>query len=176
MIIDYSYCQHGISWPWNCELDWVVHSTCRVVQFFPPSFHCPYCWQPVFFSQETDQPTGEELEILCTPVPQGKFMVSTELSYCKVHWLLLFSCPVCNPMDCSTPGFPVLHYLQEFAQTHVHRVGAAIQPSHPLSHPLESLAAPLPDFHCTWTIPSIYIVALLVQVSVFLLELGIPGG
>ena len=94
MIIGYSYCQHGISWPWNCELDWVVHSTCRVVQFFPPSFHCPYCWQPVFFSQETDQPTGEELEILCMPVPQGKFMVSTELSYCKVHWLLLFSCSV----------------------------------------------------------------------------------
>ena len=35
--------------------------------------------------------------------------------------------------NCSTPGFPVLHYLPEFAQTHVHRVGDAIQPSHPLS-------------------------------------------
>ena len=40
-----------------------------------------------------------------------------------------------NPMDCSTPGFPVLHYLPEFAQTHVHWVGDAIQPSHPLSSP-----------------------------------------
>ena len=40
---------------------------------------------------------------------------------------------LCNPMDCSTPGFPVLHYLPEFAQTHVHWVGDAIQPSHPLS-------------------------------------------
>ena len=38
-------------------------------------------------------------------------------------------------MDCSTPGFPVLHYLPEFAQTHVHRVGDTIQPSHPLSFP-----------------------------------------
>ena len=38
-------------------------------------------------------------------------------------------------MDCSTPGFPVLHYLQEFAQTHVHRVSDAIQPSYPLSPP-----------------------------------------
>ena len=38
-------------------------------------------------------------------------------------------------MDCSTPGFPVLHYLPEFAQTHVHWVGDAIQPSHPLSSP-----------------------------------------
>ena len=40
-----------------------------------------------------------------------------------------------NPMDCITPGFPVLHHLSELAQTHVHRVGDAIQPSHPLSSP-----------------------------------------
>ena len=39
---------------------------------------------------------------------------------------------VCNPMDCSMPGFPALHYLPEFAQTHVHSVDDAIQPSHPL--------------------------------------------
>ena len=38
-------------------------------------------------------------------------------------------------MDCSTPGFPVRHQLPELAQTHVHRVGDAIQPSHPLSSP-----------------------------------------
>ena len=44
------------------------------------------------------------------------------------------SCPtICNPMDCSTPGFPVLHHLPEFAQTHVHWVSDTIQPSHPLS-------------------------------------------
>ena len=44
------------------------------------------------------------------------------------------SCPaLCNPKDCNMPGFPVLHYLLEFAQTHVHWVGDAIQPSHPLS-------------------------------------------
>ena len=40
-----------------------------------------------------------------------------------------------NPMDCRTPGFPVLHCLQEFAQIHVHSVGDAMQPSHPLSPP-----------------------------------------
>ena len=46
------------------------------------------------------------------------------------------SCPtVCDPMDCSTPGFPVHHQHPELAQTHVHRVGDAIQPSHPLSPP-----------------------------------------
>ena len=45
-------------------------------------------------------------------------------------------CPtLCNPMDCSTSGFPVLHHLPELAQTHVHWVGDAIQQSHPLSSP-----------------------------------------
>ena len=38
-------------------------------------------------------------------------------------------------MDCSTPGFPVHHQLLELAQTHVHQVGDATQPSHPLSSP-----------------------------------------
>ena len=40
---------------------------------------------------------------------------------------------LCDPMNCSTPGFPVHHQLLELSQTHVHRVGDAIQPSHPLS-------------------------------------------
>ena len=35
-------------------------------------------------------------------------------------------------MGCSMPGFPVLHYLPDFVQTHVHQIGDAIQPSHPL--------------------------------------------
>ena len=42
---------------------------------------------------------------------------------------------LCDPMDCSTPGFPVCHQLPEFTQTHVHWVSDAIQPSHPLSSP-----------------------------------------
>ena len=40
---------------------------------------------------------------------------------------------LCDPMDCSTPGLPVHHQLPEYTQTHVHWVGDAIQPSHPLS-------------------------------------------
>ena len=52
--------------------------------------------------------------------------------YCSITQ----SCPaICNPMDCSTPDFPVLHRLLEFVQTHVHWVGDASQPSHPLSPP-----------------------------------------
>ena len=42
---------------------------------------------------------------------------------------------LCNPLDCSMQGFPVLHQLPELAQTHVHRVSEAIQPFHPLSSP-----------------------------------------
>ena len=42
---------------------------------------------------------------------------------------------LCNPMDCSTPGFPVHHQLPELTQTHIHWAGEAIQPSHTLSSP-----------------------------------------
>ena len=45
---------------------------------------------------------------------------------------------LCDPMDCSTPSFPVHHQLPELAQIHVHQVGDAIQPSHPLSSPSPS--------------------------------------
>ena len=51
----------------------------------------------------------------------------------------------CDPMNCSTPGLPVHHQLPEFTQTQVHRVGDAIQPSHPLSSP--SPPAPDPSQH-----------------------------
>ena len=42
---------------------------------------------------------------------------------------------LCDPMNRSTPGLPVHHQLPEFTQTHIHRVGDAIQPSNPLSSP-----------------------------------------
>ena len=49
------------------------------------------------------------------------------------------SCPtLCDPMDFSIPGFPILHYLPEFAQTHVHWIDDTIQPSHPLLLPSNS--------------------------------------
>ena len=51
---------------------------------------------------------------------------------------------LCDPMNRSMPGFPVHHHLPEFTQTHVHRVGDGIQPSHPLSSPSP---APNPSQH-----------------------------
>ena len=50
---------------------------------------------------------------------------------------------LCNPVDCITPGFPILHHLPELAQTHGHWVSDAIQPSHPLSSPSS------PAFNCS---------------------------
>ena len=56
------------------------------------------------------------------------------------------SCPTrCDPTNRSMPGLPVHHQLPEFTQNHVHQVGDAIQPSHPLSSPFPP--APNPSQH-----------------------------
>ena len=67
----------------------------------------------------------------------------TEFTFYLKWWKILFkfnlsaqSCPtLCDPIDCSMPGFPVHHQLPELAQTLIHQVGDAIQPSHPLLSP-----------------------------------------
>ena len=65
-----------------------------------------------------------------TPKKDGPFHRRVQFS------LVTQSCPtLCHPMNCSTPGLPVHHQLPEFTQTHGHRVGDAIQPSHPLLSP-----------------------------------------
>ena len=60
-----------------------------------------------------------------TPGPPGKLQLASSVAQ---------SClTLCDPMDCSSPGFLVHHQRPELAQTHVHQVGDAIQPSNPLS-------------------------------------------
>ena len=60
----------------------------------------------------------------------------TRTTLLSVQWVQLLShVQLCNPMNYSMPGLPVHHQLPEFTQTHVHWVGDAIQPSHPLSFP-----------------------------------------
>ena len=83
--------------------------------------------------------------LLCNLTQGPLFSVCVSFSQdglpCKGFWEIQFgsatqSCPtLCNPMDCSTSGLPVLHQLLEFTKIHVHWVGEAIQPSHPLSSP-----------------------------------------
>ena len=77
------------------------------------------------------------LKRICIPI------LLNRMSYICLLGLLVYCCSVakscptlCNPLDCSLPGFPVLHYLPEFAQTHVHWISDAIQPSHCLLPPL----------------------------------------
>ena len=69
------------------------------------------------------------------------------LASCKVQFSSVSqSCPtLCDPVNRSMAGLPVHHQLPEFTQTSVHRVGDAIQPSHPLSSP--SPSAPNPSQH-----------------------------
>ena len=96
-----------------------------------------------------------------------EFLFLCSLSFCVVHWVtcggkkglqdkfsfylwrcasvssVAQSCPtLCDLINRSTPGLPVHHQLPEFTQTHVHWVGDAIQPSHPLSSP----SPPAPQF------------------------------
>ena len=73
-------------------------------------------------------------------------IVNELLKGCSTSLIIQFSsvtqsCPtLCDPMNHSTPGLPVHHQLPESTQTRVHRVGDAIQPSHPLSsHSLPAL-------------------------------------
>ena len=78
--------------------------------------------------------SGKHWGILWWPLGTG----STSISSVQVSSVAQ-SCPtLCDPLICSTPGLPVHHQLLEFTQTHVHQVGDAIQPSHPLSIPVVS--------------------------------------
>ena len=57
---------------------------------------------------------------------------------------------LCDPIDCSTRGFPVLYYVLELIQIHVHWVGDAIQPSHPLSPPSPTFSLSQPQGLFQW--------------------------
>ena len=84
--------------------------------------------EPLFFpAMLKGQGIGTQAGELCS-----SYLRTLKCCSCSVAQLCL---SLCNPMDCSTPGFPVLHCLPEFAHTHVHWVGDVIQPSHPLSSP-----------------------------------------
>ena len=65
---------------------------------------------------------------------------------------------LCHPLDCSTPGLPVLHYLLEFAQTHVRWVSDAIQSSHALLPPYPAFSL---SQHLQWVGSSYYVAKVL---------------
>ena len=94
-------------------------------------------------SEVTDNPVhhilfvrSKSLSPVCTPVQDAWLLEGSTTEDFVQFSSVTQSCPaLCDPMNCSMPGFFVLHYLPEIAQIHVHCVGDAIQPSHPLSAP-----------------------------------------
>ena len=119
------------------------------------SFECPFCTPPSIVSYQPQLKTfpmankpmkrcsalliiqGDEVTELAKPEPLLSEKYRVQFSS------VAQSCPtLCDPTNRSMPGLPVHHQLPEFTQTHVHRVGDAIQPSHPLSSP--SPPAPIP--------------------------------
>ena len=75
--------------------------------------------------------------LLCSFLCQWRFRLLQITPYLCCCWSSVAKLYplLCDPMNCSTPGFPVLYHLLEFAQTHVHWISDVIQPSHPLFSP-----------------------------------------
>ena len=101
---------------------------------------CPVFWGFIYDRSSTTEPHLMFQSMLSSHwdrFPLQNFSVPVVHSCCcSVAWL----CPtLCNPMDCSTPGFPGPSLSPEFAQTHVHWVNDAIQPSHSLLSPSPAL-------------------------------------
>ena len=94
-----------------------------------------------------DQSIGASASALVLPINiQGLFPLGLTglISLLSQFSSVAQSCPTLwDPINCRTPGLPIHHQYSEFTQTHVHRVGDAIQPSHPLSYP--SPPAPNPS-------------------------------
>ena len=80
------------------------------------------CFSPIFV--ERREKVGKIKGATTENLYLGSYSVSSVQSLSYVQ--------LCDPMDCNMPGFPVHHQFPELAQTHVHQVSDAIQPSHPL--------------------------------------------
>ena len=94
-------------------------------------------WQPTpVFLSEKSMDRGTWRAIVHEVTKSWTQLSNKERMYSVQFSSVTQSCPtLCDPLDCSTPGLPIHHPLSEFTQTHVHWVGDAIQPSHPLSSP-----------------------------------------
>ena len=118
-VVSDSVWPYGLSAPGFCPSDSPGKKT---------GVHCHFLLQGIFPTQ------GSERCLLCL-----LYWQADSLPLAPPGKLFQFSSvaqlgpTLCRPMNCSMPGFPVHHQLPELAQTHVHRVGDAIQQSHPLS-------------------------------------------
>ena len=136
--------QKAESAPWGGPEDMLRWSDAKIRWFrcYLVSKSCAILWDPM---------DGNLLGSSVHEISQARILewVATQFSQFSS---VAQSCPtLCDPMNRSTPGLPVHHQLPEFTQTHVHRVGDAIQPSHPLLSPFPP--APNPSQHPKWSYP-----------------------
>ena len=92
------------------------------------------CTSPGSGSSDSPKPAGEGFLLPMEPW-QPPLTLTSLMLFCSCCLVIESCLTLYDPVDCSTPGFPILHYRPELAQTHVHWVGDAIQPPHPLSPP-----------------------------------------
>ena len=122
----------AIGWPWSPAQSTRPHGPGKVPQ-----------WSRMILRQWmtlTEMHVDVQKSLLTSGIPADSEKKCCCCSVAK-------SCPtLCDSMDCSTPGFPVLHYLPEFAQIHVHWVSDAISSHLILCHPFS---------YCTSVFPSI---------------------
>ena len=88
----------------------------------------------IFYIDENAKHLGGEMDtdLLCSDFLLAIMFFHKLFSAACCCWVTQLFLTLCSSVDCSTPGFPVLHHLLEFAQSHVHWVSDVIQPSHPL--------------------------------------------
>ena len=108
----------------------LLHSNCYILLYYTLLMYWVYCllYTPWNIGQRFMFYKNSEKE-LDTEYSSVQFQFSSITQSCLI---------LCDPMDCSIPGFLVLHWISEFAQIHVHWVSDYIQPSHPLLPPSPS--------------------------------------
>ena len=128
---------------WRYSVQWDAYTLVCHPLFSISHLH-PSWWQHVLYGKDTRWSRAPQSEIDLRTAVKYTF---TSFQFSKVQFSSVAQSrpTLCNPMNCSMPGLPVHHQLPEFTQTHVHRVGDAIQPSHPLLLP--SPPAPNPSQH-----------------------------
>ena len=115
------------AWKWKVKM-----KSLRCVQLFAISWTAAYQAPPSMGFSRQEYWSGVPLP---SP-PHIAIGLLIRLVYCSCCCSITKSCPtLCDPVNCTMPGFPALHYLLELAQTPVHWISDAIQPSHPVSPP-----------------------------------------
>ena len=123
---------------WLFATLWIVARQAPLCMWIP---HARY-WGGLPYPSPGDHPTQGLKSCLCFLPWQGvlyhwatwKAQRLTDIAF-QFSSVTQSCLTLCNPTDCSMPGFPIHHQLPKLTQTHVHRVGDAIQPSHPLLSP-----------------------------------------